>query len=303
MQAPLAFSDIFDADFRHKLNKAEKLRKQILINYSVISLVILIGFALEAVTWMSIGIAVVIVFVLAYTHRFGISKSEFIKTYQSIIGRHFAITLNGGINYDYDRYHKLKVLNDAYLISGFPKQYGGKHLSSFMYGEIACGISEIESHTNKKNANGMHENFQIFNGLVGFAEIKIPISEPCLVMSDNSISENFSLIDFTFQNSIKKEAFTVYNGDNEYLNKLISPSIWLLLIRYLEKCNKGLFISITKTGFCVAVENPGFLNVSIFHNVYRKQEIEKFYEAFQFINTILQLVCKQYQETVKHIKT
>ncbi|MFN3940381.1 MAG: hypothetical protein ACK4IY_07320 [Chitinophagales bacterium] len=100
MHPLLSFSDIHDAKFRVELGKAESLRKQILRNYGVIGTVIFIGFALEAVTWMSIGIALVVVFVLAYSRRFGISKSEFLETFQSTTGRYLATAFDSNKKYD-----------------------------------------------------------------------------------------------------------------------------------------------------------------------------------------------------------
>ena len=46
------------------LKKAEKIRKQILLNYTIIGTVLFSGMLVEAITWMSIAIVIIILFVL-----------------------------------------------------------------------------------------------------------------------------------------------------------------------------------------------------------------------------------------------
>ena len=42
------------------LNQVESIRKKIRLNYTVIGTVLLIGLIIEAVTWMSIAVAIII---------------------------------------------------------------------------------------------------------------------------------------------------------------------------------------------------------------------------------------------------
>ncbi|MFN3940380.1 MAG: hypothetical protein ACK4IY_07315 [Chitinophagales bacterium] len=176
-------------------------------------------------------------------------------------------------------------------------------MSTYQCEGIRCSISEIESHTSKKNVYGMQENQVVFNGLVGFAEIELPVNEPVLAMSDNMLSDNFLHVSNHLVEAIKKDTFTIYNAENAIFNLLIAPSVWLILIRYLEKSGVGIFMSLTKKGFCIAVESAGLLQADLLKSVYKSDEPQRYFEAYQLIFTILQMFCKRYQDSGYLIKS
>lgn len=293
MPPPLSYDVFYKSILKPGLKKAEDQRKQIIINYTIISIVLTLGFVLEAVTWMSIGIAIVVIFVLAYTHSFGISRSEFNSTFQSIAAKLTGNYLIPEMHYDYSSYHKLKNLNEALLVNGNPKQYNGMHMISYREANIAIGISEIECHNNKQDSSTQQSN--IFKGLAGIANMTIDISDPIVIMTDNLPGDLWKDIDTEMSDPVSKDEFIIYNLDHSKLNKWMSPSTWLLLKKYSEKNQKSLFISIYKTGICVAIESVGYMQPALLKSVYKKEFTEPFYNDLEFIYRFLQLFCKNYQ--------
>lgn len=302
---PVSSSPQLQYIFKNKLIPAlyntETLRKRIIFNYTIIGIVFLVGFALEAVTWMSIGIAIVVIFVLAYTSRFGVSVSDFTNSYQSTVAKTIARDIIPNAVYNFDGYHKLRLLNDAYLINGFPAQYGGMHLLTYSEYDIKCAISEIQSHTEKKNEQGFNAQLKVFNGMVGLAELQINLKAPIIIISNkllhSSIEENSEFRN-VFEN---KDGLSIYNADQIILEKIISPEVWLTLKNYSELYRKDIFISIYKTGICIAVHAPKYLHVSIMKTAYNLKPTEQYYNDLDFIYNTLHLCCSNFSKEIEGI--
>ncbi|MBK7109315.1 MAG: DUF3137 domain-containing protein [Chitinophagales bacterium] len=302
---PVTSSPQLQYIFKNKLipalYKTETLRKRIIFNYIIFGIVFLAGFALEAITWMSIGIAIVVIFVLAYTSRFGVSVSDFTNSYQSTVAQTISRDIIPNATYNYDGYHKLRLLNDAYLISGFPAQYGGMHLLTFIEYDIQCAISEIQSHTEQKNKQGFNAQLKVFNGLVGLADLHINLNDPIIIITNkllnSAIKENSEFIN-VFEN---KDGLFIYNADQFILEKIISPEVLLIIKNYTELHRKDIFISIYKSGICIAVHASNYLQPSIIRTTYNLKPPEQYYYDLDFIYNTLHLCCSNFSKEIREI--
>ena len=90
------------------LKKAEKIRKQILLNYTIIGTVLFSGMLVEAITWMSIAIVIIILFVLVYTRWYGIPVSKYERSYI-----HAITAKKNGIEHTYEYFNGIVIVADA----------------------------------------------------------------------------------------------------------------------------------------------------------------------------------------------
>ena len=137
------------------LKKAEKIRKQILLNYTIIGTVLFSGMLVEAITWMSIAIVIIILFVLVYTRWYGIPVSKYEKSYIHAITANIIEFIHPGLKVDHSSHLKLAELKNAHIITGEPEYFAGKNL---IYGNINgtdIRISEITATSKYKKENGM----------------------------------------------------------------------------------------------------------------------------------------------------
>lgn len=166
---------VYTSTFMQELHEAERVRKKIVLNYSVIGSVLFIGLVIEAVTWMSIAIAVIAIFVLVYTYWFGIPVSVFEKLYMHAVTNN---TLNHwkGLEVDYGSHLRASEIREAGWLLQDPDYFGGKHL---LYGEhqgMMLRISEVYFTT--KPVSGLCNAEGVFNGLILCAQVPTLQSEP-----------------------------------------------------------------------------------------------------------------------------
>ncbi len=124
------------------LRKAETVRKKILLNYSVIGTVLFIGLIIEAVTWMSIAVAVIALFVLVYINWYGIPVSTFENLYIRAVTGH-SIEGYPWLSIDYQSHMKASELQSAGWIRDTPDYFSGKNLIHGSHDGVSIRVSEI----------------------------------------------------------------------------------------------------------------------------------------------------------------
>jgi len=138
-------------EFRYALHSAEQIRKKILLNYSIIGTVLFAGLVIEAVTWMSIAIAVIALFVLVYINWYGIPFSTFEKTYLRDV-TDFALRPWQMLTVDHNSHLRASELIAVGLIGELPDYYSGKQLVQGKVSGTTLRISEIFMKNNKMHA-------------------------------------------------------------------------------------------------------------------------------------------------------
>lgn len=295
--SPLQF--LFSTTLVSALLPVESLRRRIVANYIIIGFVAVAGFALEAVTWMSIGVAIVIIFVLAYTSRFGVSVTDFINAYKSTTGKIISQTVIPGASYDYDGYHKLRRLNEAFLINGFPELFGGMHLLTFTENDVQCSISEIQSSPDKKHRGDTQRLNSGFNGLVGFAAVNTPMAEPIIIISNSLLNNHLNAIGTHTFTCKESDGLFMYSTHAGEIEKIFPKEARHYLDNSLQSGARDVFISIYSTGVCVAVHSPAYLKPSVFKSVFNYRFAESYFKDLQFIYNMLRLCSKRNTEEVQ----
>lgn len=130
--------DHFIADLRH----AESIRKKIVLNYSIIGSVLFIGLIIEAVTWMSIAILIIALFVLVYTRWYGIPVPVFEQAYIDAVSKHI-ISPYRGLQIDYQSHLKVSELISSGFITEDPDYFSGRNLIHGKAGDAYIRISEV----------------------------------------------------------------------------------------------------------------------------------------------------------------
>lgn len=130
------------AAFLENLRSAETVRKKIVLNYSVIGTVLFIGLIIEAVTWMSIAVAVIALFVLVYINWYGIPVSTFENLYIRAVTGH-SIEGYPWLSIDYQSHMKSSELQSAGWIRDTPDYFSGKNLIHGSRDGVSIRLSEI----------------------------------------------------------------------------------------------------------------------------------------------------------------
>lgn len=153
----------YSVTFKNDLYEAERVRKQILLNYSIVGSVLFIGLIIEAVTWMSIALLVIAVFVLVYTYWFGIPVSKYETMYLHAVTNH-ALQKNRGLSVDYGSHLRASELKQSKWLIQDPDYFGGKHLLHGSIHGVDVRISEV--YYTSKPAVGLCNASGIFNGII-----------------------------------------------------------------------------------------------------------------------------------------
>ncbi len=102
------FHKLFNEHILCHLYEAEELRKRIILNYAVIGSVLFTGFVIEAVTWMSLAIVIIVLFVMVYIKWFGIPVSRFEQLHCNAIIVNTIKYISAGLQFDSQSHLKLK---------------------------------------------------------------------------------------------------------------------------------------------------------------------------------------------------
>lgn len=267
------------------LNQVESIRKKIRLNYTVIGTVLLIGLIIEAVTWMSIAVAIIILFVLVYTNWYGIPVSKFEKGFIETITKNTVGLIHPALQIDYQSHLKLSEISETRLIPQTPDYFSGKNL---IYGDIngtSVRISEIYCHW--KNTNHVRSDAKhIFNGLVAksentalkFDDIEMSTNEQDLLIA---LKAQPDLQCGNWQNKVFYWAQSLTDKD-----MLIANQCAQQLSNYTAQTHKQIKMNMSSNTMMIAIINPdrfNYFNPSIFKTVFDTKAMETYYSDLQFL--------------------
>ena len=269
------------------LKKAEQIRKKILLNYTIIGTVLFSGMLVEAITWMSVAIFIIILFVLVYTRWYGIPVSKYEKSYIHAITANIIEFINPGLKVDHSSHLKLSELKDAHIISGQPEYFAGKNL---IYGNIngrEIRISEITATSKYKKENGIEHTYEYFNGIVIVADDKPDITGNLMICSSNELLKYYlPIIQNIKLENIEQEELTVFSDDDIAAKKYATPQLLNTLREYHLHTDNNVLYSVSETGFALAIlHNRKFtyLDPSVFSTAYNKKVVEMYYRDLRFL--------------------
>ena len=267
------------------LNQVESIRKKIRLNYTVIGTVLLIGLIIEAVTWMSIAVAIIILFVLVYTNWYGIPVSKFEKSFIETITKNTVGLIHSALQIDYQSHLKLSEITGTKLIPTTPDYFSGKNL---IYGDInttSVRISEIYCHW-KNTAHVRSDAKHIFNGLVAKAENNAYNFED-MEMSTNeqdltqALKAQPNLQNGNWQNKVFYWAKSLNDKNIQFANQHAQQ-----LSNFTTQTHKQVKMGVSSNTMMIAIINPdgfNYFNPSIFKTVFDTKALETYYSDLQFL--------------------
>lgn len=267
------------------LNQVESIRKKIRLNYTVIGTVLFIGLIIEAITWMSIAVAIIILFVLVYTNWYGIPVSKFEKSFIETITKNTVGLIHPALQIDYQSHLKLSEIAATGLINATPDYFSGKNL---IYGEIngtSVRISEIYSHW-KNTTHVRSDAKHVFNGLIAksensnynFADIEMSTNEQDLAVA---LKTNPDLQHGKWQNKVYYWSKSLNEQNMQFVNHHAQ-----LLSNYNTQNHKQVKIGVHANSIMIAIINPdafNYFNPSIFKTVFDTKAMETYYNDLQFL--------------------
>ncbi len=281
------FQQFYSDSFKKELEQIERLRRQIIINYFVIGSVLLAGFIFEAITWMLVGIAFIVLFILFYIRTFGVStdhfKERFFRQIQGKIGNFLLPNAHFNIN----RYIKLTALQDAMLLSTNPGQYGGRNLTEDATGEDLIQISEIDAWGNAKDEKGLRIKEHFFKGWAGI-RIRKNCEFPVSIITDQDLDE----IDgkSVRMKDIASSDLLFWTDHQQQFEALFTPAILLKIVQFRETTGAYVYISTSANTVCVAVmpkTHSKYADAGIWNRVENEKEIETIFRQEAFIAELL----------------
>jgi len=281
------FEKIYTEKIYPDLKKAEQIRKKILLNYTIIGTVLFGGMLVEAITWMSIAIFIIILFVLVYTRWYGIPVSKYEKSYIHAITANIIEFIHPGLQVDHSSHLKLIEIKNAHIITGEPEYFAGKNL---IYGNINgqnIRISEITATSKYKKENGIEHTYEYFNGIVIAADTKPEINGNLMICSSNELLKYYLPIikDIKIEN-IDQEELTVFSDDDKAVKKYATPQLLNVLREYHLHTDNNVMYSVNETGFCLAILHNrkfNYLDPSVFSSAYNKKVVEIYYRDIRFL--------------------
>lgn len=291
------FTSFFETDLKPKLQQVEAVRKKIILNNSILITVMTVGFVIETVTWMLIGILVIAVFFFWYTKHYRIPFQYLEQLHEKIIISNVSGFIFSRFEFDADRYVKLKDMQDGLLITGIPKQYGGKNFISCYAGSMQIQISEVKSYSQNQNGHKHKERIH-FNGTAAIAKFPVRTNETIILSSESILLDTMQ--DILPQN-IKQEAgnnvFASYT-DAENYQSILSPSALLLLKNFADAGNTKFLIIITPSGIYAGVERPhaDMIKTELFKSVLQSKSAEEYFKQTLFFAEFFQSVEKKQLE-------
>jgi hypothetical protein len=281
------FAAFYTPSYVNSLKELDKLRRRIIINYFVIGTVVFAGFIFEAITWMLIGVLIIILFIFFYIRTFGVSNQYFQQQFARLTQGRIGTDLLPSSSYDPDRYIKLSVLQKACLLASVPTQFQGSNMIEHRLGDDWIQLSEIESGSMLKNDMGMTEKVIHFSGWVGIRQVETGVTEPIILMHENLVG--FSGLQKTVSIQAQKDLIAWYPSEAVF-NRYFSPSTLVEVVNYTEQSGNLIFISVFDGGICVAVSpvhKEKYRLANLWNKVENEKEIRKIYEANSFITQML----------------
>lgn len=282
--ATTSFENFYSPEYNRQLNELERIRKRIIFNYLFIGFVVMAGFVFEAITWMLIGIAVIILFIFFYIRMFGISKELYqARFFQLVQGKIGKFLLPSG-SFDPNRYLPLSLLQKALLVTGEPSQFGGRNLTEDKIGEDHIKIAEINAYTVRKGSGPAQDNIH-FKGWAGTRTFP-GSSYPTVILTsepDVDLAENESPMPVPSSGGM-----TSWYNDEGFYNRQFGPAQLMRIATFRDKWALPVFISINEDTVCVAVSlDQPYSDAGVWKAVNKKTELEKMYAAQQFIRDTL----------------
>ncbi len=281
------FEKLYSTKIYPDLREAESIRKNILLNYGIIGTVIFGGMLVEAITWMSVAIFFIILFVLVYTRWYGIPVSKYETAYIRAITSNIINYIHPDFKIDNSSHLKLKELKTANIISLNPEYFAGKNLIYGLIGDDELRISEISATTKYTKENGVESTFEYFNGIVLVANTNTHISGNVLILSNNTLIKQYA--DFgQWINMDKKDEdeFIIYCTNDAAATKYANESIMLTLKNFHQRTGRDIIYSVYEEGISLGIlqnRNFSYLNPSVFKTAFNKKEIENYFNDLNFL--------------------
>ncbi|HCK22789.1 MAG TPA: hypothetical protein DHW15_11705 [Bacteroidetes bacterium] len=282
-----SFQQFYSESFRREVLQVEKLRRQIIINYFVIGFVLLAGFIFEAITWMLVGIAFIVLFILFYIRTFGVSTDHFKERFFRQIQGKIGTFLLPNAQFDINRYIKLSVLQDAMLLSIAPGQYGGRNLIEDRTGDDLIQISEIDAWGNAKNEKGLAVKEHFFKGWAGI-RVQHKSQFPVSIITDQAIEE-ISGKAINMQDMDASDLL-FWTDNQDWFDTIFTPAILLKIVQFRENTGCNVYISTHGDTVCVATipkVQSAYSDAGIWNRVENEKEIEKIFRQEAFIAELL----------------
>lgn len=291
MQKAITISPAVEENLIKSLENAENIRKKIRLNYFVIGTVLFVGFLFEAITWMSVAIVIIFIFVLVYTKWFGIPVKTFETAYLQQVIKNTMAVISDNLNVDYARHLKLSELTACNYFLELPDYFSGKNL---IYGDISgreVRISEIYATWTPKESKQFPVVKGVFNGFVLVSEQQNEIPYPLFITTDFSrvtlaLNSNAHL-----KNGILCEGVFYYCG--EQIEMIPSHIIKLAtsFSNYTNRSGKHIAAALFQNKTSIAIINTSvhhYLKPSLLKSVYYKEPITWYYNDLAFLHSCLQ---------------
>ncbi|MFI5171120.1 MAG: DUF3137 domain-containing protein [Chitinophagales bacterium] len=280
------FDILFDQHILPDLKKAEQIRKKIVLNYTIIGTVLFTGMLVEAVTWMSIAIVVIILFVLVYTRWYGIPVSKFENAFIHAITYNTIKFISPDLHIDNSSHLKLSDLQRANLITGVPDYFEGRNLIFGKVNGLDIRLSEISSTSKYIKENGVEHTHEYFNGLVCIADNETGIKDNLIICSDNELLKHFTAFNKNIALNKNDDELTIYCDDNSAADQFISSQLLQSLKSYYQSTGKNIIYSVHEKGICLAIMNPRrftYFSPSIGRNALNKKVAEVYFRDMRFL--------------------
>ncbi|MBC8046575.1 MAG: hypothetical protein H7Y00_07250 [Fimbriimonadaceae bacterium] len=297
MQFPSSeqFDTFYYDNLKPLLEKEDGTRKKIILNNTILAVVIVAGFIVETVTWMLIGIIFIVIFVFWFTRQYNISFNYYQLRLENIIFSRVAKFIFPAFQYDYDRYIKLKDLQQGFIVSGEPKQYGGKNFINCVAGTMHIEISEISSFTNQRDVSGTQSHHRHFSGLVGCAQFKISLKDPIMIVNESELQESLSFVLPEEKQSVTNETFFSNYYNEKDFQKYLSPSVWLLIKDYVDSTGNKIIITIKENGMYAGISkdtHQPYIPVQVFQSAVNKKPAETYFKDIIFLMQLFKAIEK-----------
>jgi hypothetical protein len=267
------------------------VRKKILLNYWIIGSVALAGFVIEAVTWMALGIAAIILFIVLYTPWYSIPVSRYEALYEDAIIKNMIKHISKGLSIDKNSHLSLNELHNGLIITGNPQYFGGSYLIHGEVDSIPVRISEISSRSKKISSSGEEKITQYFNGLAGISSVELPVESPLLICTNHQLEEQLAKSGVQIPNRREDaEGLFMYCSDDEAYAHFISGALIGRLHEYVAETGNKIVYSITGHGIALAILQEGghrYLRPSVFRSTFAKNDAAIYYRDLLFMTQTL----------------
>jgi hypothetical protein len=290
MQKAIPISPAVEENLIKSLADAENIRKKIRLNYYVIGTVLFLGFLFEAITWMSVAIVIIFIFVLVYTKWFGIPVKTFETAYLQQVIKNTLSAININLQIDYARHLKLSELTACNYFFEFPDYFSGKNL---IYGDISgrqARISEIYATWIPKESKQFPVVKSVFNGFVLVSEQENEITYPLFITTDYSRVSAALSADANLKSGKLNEGVFYYSG--EQLDAIPAQIIKLAtaIFDYTNMNGKHIVGALFPTRTSISIINTPahhYLKPSINKSVYNNEPIKWYYSDLAFLHSCI----------------